>query len=123
MRIKLDENIPLPVAEVLSAMGHDADTVPHEGLAGAPDGSVFGAAQREQRFLVTQDLDFSDVRQYVPGTHHGVLVLRLSVPGRIALRRRIVAIFATEAIDTWSGCLVIATDLKLRVRRPSTRPS
>ena len=34
------------------------------------------AAQSDGRFLITQDLDFSDAREYVPGTHHGLLRVR-----------------------------------------------
>lgn len=34
MKIKLDENIPLAVAELLRSLGHDVDTVVSEGLTG-----------------------------------------------------------------------------------------
>jgi hypothetical protein len=37
MRIKLDENIPHRVAELLRGMGHDVDTVLGEDLKGKPD--------------------------------------------------------------------------------------
>ena len=33
------------------------------------DDVVWSAAQAHGRFLVTQDLDVSDVRKYAPGTH------------------------------------------------------
>ncbi|HYK01909.1 MAG TPA: DUF5615 family PIN-like protein [Thermoanaerobaculia bacterium] len=45
MRIKLDENLPQTLADVLNALGHDADSVNDEGLAGHPDGDVWRAAQ------------------------------------------------------------------------------
>ena len=32
MRIKLDENLPGALVSALSALGHQADTVPQEGL-------------------------------------------------------------------------------------------
>jgi hypothetical protein len=68
--------------------------------------------------LVTQDLDFSDARKYAPGTHHGLLLVRLPQPGRIALQDRVASLFRSEAVDRWSGCLVTATHRKVRVRRP-----
>ena len=34
-------------------------------------------AQREGRILITQDLDFSDIRKFQPGTHYGIVVVRL----------------------------------------------
>jgi predicted nuclease of predicted toxin-antitoxin system len=89
MRIKLDENIPHRLVEPLTQLGHDVDTVQREGLTGSPDSPVWQAAQRAARFLVTQDLDFSDLRIYKPGTHHGLLLVRLAVPGREALFQRI----------------------------------
>lgn len=46
----------------LAALGHDVDTVRLEQLAGRDDGDVWSATQAAGRFLVTQDLDFSDRR-------------------------------------------------------------
>ena len=50
MRIKLDENLPLRLAGMLAALGHDCDTVPDEGLSGAVDPDVWRAAQTADRF-------------------------------------------------------------------------
>ena len=120
MRIKLDENVPHRLVEPLAALSHDVDTVADEGLLGAPDLGVWEAAQREQRFLITQDLDFADARRFPPGSHHGILILRLRLAGRDAIFERINTLFTTQAVDTWAGCLVIAADAKVRVRRPGT---
>ena len=118
MRVKLDENLPARLADVLADLGHDADTASAEGLKGRDDPTVWRAAQSEDRFLVTQDLHFSDVRAYEPGTHAGVLLVRLRDPGRRALIERVRAIFEAEDVSGWTGCLVVATDRKIRVRRP-----
>ncbi len=40
MKLKLDENLPARLAGELSALGHDVDTVPDEGLKGTPDPRV-----------------------------------------------------------------------------------
>jgi predicted nuclease of predicted toxin-antitoxin system len=77
MRIKLDENLPFSLATILPDLGHDVHTIPQEHLSGATDSSLWEAAQRESRFLVTQDLDFSDIRQFAPGTHFGLLLVSL----------------------------------------------
>lgn len=98
-------------------MGHDVDTVPSENLRGAVDEKVWAAAQTAGRFLITQDLDFSDIRRFSPGTHHGILLVRLAAPGRRALASRIRELFSTEQVESWSTCFVVATDSKLRVRR------
>ena len=120
MRIKLDENIPASSVALLRVLGHDADSVVEEGLAGRPDVPVWEATQEAERFFVTQDLDFSDLRQFVPGTHYGVLLLRLHHPTHVELQARSQVIFETGAVEDWSGCFVVATDRKIRVRRPSS---
>jgi predicted nuclease of predicted toxin-antitoxin system len=87
-------------------------------LAGREDPEIWAAAQAAGSFLITQDLDFSDLRRFTPGTHHGLLLVRLRVPGREALVRRIQALFETEPVETWKRTFVLVTDHKLRVRRP-----
>lgn len=118
MRIKLDENIPTALVGMLTAAGHDVDTAPNEGLTGRPDPEVWRAAQDVGRFLVTQDLDFSDIRRYQPGTHHGLLLIRLAAPSRRRLIERLRHLFATESIETWQRGFVVATERKIRIRRP-----
>lgn len=117
MKLKLDENLPRQLVPILTGLGHDVDTVPDERLAGQGDHAVWLAAQAASRFFVTQDLDFSDARNYSPGTHHGLLLVRLPQPGRKALVERVSTLFRTEAVETWKACLVSATPTKVRVRR------
>ena len=116
MRIKLDENIPAGAGADLEALGHDVDTVPGEGLAGRVDSDIWGAAQDARRLLVTQDLDFWDIRRFPPGTHRGLMLVRLRTPGRAALRARIVSVFSSEAVADWESCLIVVSDTKVRVR-------
>ncbi len=118
MKVKLDENIPERLAAVLQSAGHDVDTVASEGLKGKPDGDVWHAAQREERFLITQDLDFSDLREFKPGGHMGILLVRLREPGADALVTRISDVVRDEGLESFSRCFVVLTDRKLRIRRP-----
>jgi len=103
VKIKLDENLPTRLVSALVALGHEVDTVPAEGLAGRDDADVWAAAQADGRFVITQDLDFADVRRFVPGSHQGVLILRLRTPGAAALFERVTQLFVTEATDQWAG--------------------
>ncbi len=89
MRIKLDENLPESLLASLGSLGHDVDNVRMEELSGRPDPDVWQAAQVSERYLITQDMDFSNMKKFAPGTHHGLLLLRLRAPGRIALARRV----------------------------------
>ena len=103
---------------ILAALGNDVDTVEGEGLCGEDDPVIWDAAQESSRFLITQDLDFSDLRRFQPGTHAGILLLRLAQPGRAALLEKIRTIFETENTESWKQCFVVATERKIRVLKP-----
>lgn len=98
MKIKLDENLPAKLVPVLQRHGHDVDTVPDEHLIGRPDADIWQAVCSEGRFLITQDLDFSDTRQFAPGTHAGLLLVRLRQPGVHALMAAVNSV-AVEIAD------------------------
>lgn len=117
MKIKLDENLPVSPVDLLSALGHDVETVKRERLNGRPDPEIWPAAQQENRFLITQNLDFSDIRRFKPGSHGGLLLVRLIKPGQKALTERIHQLFQTEETETWRGCFIVATEVKLRIHR------
>jgi predicted nuclease of predicted toxin-antitoxin system len=116
MKFKLDENLPARLKRILQSYGYDVDTVPDENLSGLPDATIWEAARTEGRFLITQDLDFSDIRQFAPGTHNGLLLVRLREPGANALLEAVNAV-ATEMAD-WGGCFVVLTENKIRIKRP-----
>jgi predicted nuclease of predicted toxin-antitoxin system len=118
VKLKLDENLPVSLAPLLSAMGHDVDTALDEGLAGCDDFEVWKATQQAERFFVTQDKDFSDVRRFAPGTHAGVLLVRLDDPFRVTVRAFVGRLFAEQPVESWTGCFVVATERSVRVRRP-----
>ena len=102
----------------LRALGHDVEHVYTRHLSGRPDPEVMALAQAEARFLITSDRRFADVRVFAPGTHTGLLFVRLKHPARRALFEKVRMIFESENVESWSGCFVVASDRKLRVRRP-----
>jgi predicted nuclease of predicted toxin-antitoxin system len=116
MRIKLHENLPASLAQLFRQRGRDVDTVPEESLTGQADVSVWNAAQREKRFFVTQDLDFGDVRVLQPGTHSGIMLVRLSEPSRSRLIERVSEVFTGAEVCRFAGAFAVVTDRKLRVR-------
>jgi predicted nuclease of predicted toxin-antitoxin system len=118
MRIKLDENIPIRAVVRLSTLGHDVDTVLDEGLGGRNDVAIWMAAQDEKRFFITQDLDFSDVRRFAPGTHHGVMLVRLPEEEQPRMPDYLALWFSTGDWASWAGAFVVATPHKLRVSHP-----
>ena len=118
MRVKLDENIGRTPQRLLEEHGHDVDSVYDEALSGAPDRDLWQAVQREERFFITLDTDFSDVRHFAPGTHAGLLLLRpqnRSARATATLLRRVVD---AHPLPSLRGCFAVATEAHTRIRRP-----
>jgi predicted nuclease of predicted toxin-antitoxin system len=67
VKFKLDENLPVSSAAILTSSGHDVDTVTEEALGGAPDRDVVAAATAAGRILVSLDRGLGDIRAYPPG--------------------------------------------------------
>jgi predicted nuclease of predicted toxin-antitoxin system len=118
MRIKLDENLPAELVRVLAEFGHEADSSVDEGFTGRPDEEVWDAAKASGRLLFTQDMDFSDVRKFAPGSHQGLVLVRMDHPSRRILCQRMRQVLQTEDIESWKGCFVVVSERKIRVRRP-----
>lgn len=78
MRFKVDENLPVEVAEILKQAGHEASTAMDEGLGGENDSRIAAVCQAERLALLTLDTDFGDIRAYRPALYAGLVVLRLS---------------------------------------------
>ena len=76
MRFKLDENLPVEAAHVLTAAGHDTLTVLDQRMKGHADPKIAIACLAEPRALISLDLDFADIRAYPPGDYFGIVVLR-----------------------------------------------
>lgn len=82
MLCKLDENLPVEAADLLKTGGHECHTVFDEQLGGADDTSLYERCRREERVLLTLDLDFADIRTYPPAESAGIVVLRPEEPDR-----------------------------------------
>jgi predicted nuclease of predicted toxin-antitoxin system len=105
VKIKLDE-----VVQVLASYGHNVRTVWDEGLVGRKDQEIWIRCQHEDRLLITQDLDFSDLRKFQPGSHTGIMLVRLQHPGRVELLNQLPWIFGTHDVESWNRCFVIVSD-------------
>lgn len=75
-RFKLDENLPRDAGVLLNGLGHDAQSALDEHLGGEPDAKVIGISRKENRILVTLDLDFAHLGAYPPTDYPGIWVLR-----------------------------------------------
>ncbi len=116
MRFKIDENLPSELLDDLREAGHDAETVPDEGIAGAPDQVVLERVRSEGRVLLTMDKGIGDVRIYPPRDYAGIILFRLRTSGRSAvlasIRRQLPTILGIELAHH----LLVVTDHSVRIR-------
>jgi len=113
---KLDENLPVEAAELLGQAGYDAATVVDQRMVGVDDTSLAHACKQEGRVMVTLDLDFADIRTFRPGTHPGIIVIRLidqSKPRCLDAVKRIIVTPTSESIE---GRLWIVDQRAIRIR-------
>jgi predicted nuclease of predicted toxin-antitoxin system len=116
MQFKIDENLPVEVAELLRQAGHGATTVHDQNLAGKADADVASVCQEERRALVTLDTDFADIRAYPPTQYAGLVVLRLKRQDKsyvLELLTRLTAMLSEEPL---AGHLWIVEEWRVRVR-------
>ena len=116
MLFKVDENLPVELAQLLSELGHDTKTVKDERLQGANDRSLIERCDKEKRALITLDTDFSDIRAYPPRDHEGIIVLRIGNQSKthvLRVFRRILPLIAQEPIG---GRLWIVEENVVRIR-------
>jgi predicted nuclease of predicted toxin-antitoxin system len=119
VRFKLDENVDVRAEAPLSAAGHDVATVVGQDLGGAVDTVVADAVRAEGRILVTFDRGFADLRAYPPGSHPGMVVLRLRRQGLASVTAALELLAGYEGLAGIGGCTVIVSDASVRVRRAS----
>jgi len=117
MRLKLDENLPSSLLADLARIGDDADTCTDEGINGKADDLVAASAASERRILLTLDTDFADIRRFPPGTHPGIIVLRLETQDAASCRSAIQRAFAVLSDEDVQLNLVIIEDSRVRIRR------
>ncbi len=116
MKFKIDQNLPVEFVPLLQQAGHEAATVFDQKMTGAPDPQIVAVCQRENRILITADLDLSDIRQYSPERHPGFIVLglqRQARPQQIAALQRILPLLATT---TLANRLWIVEETRVRIR-------
>ena len=116
MRFKLDENLGSRSARLFPEAGHEVETVFDEGLSGACDEVVFEACIRENRCLLTLDLDFADVVRFPPHKTAGIAVLRLPKGASLSLLEKFVRdLFSMLEVELITGRLWIVEAGRIRV--------
>ncbi len=120
MIFKVDENLPVEVAQLLRKAGYEATTVAEQGLSGRSDEHIASICQHEQCTLITLDTDFADIRTYPPEQYPGLVVLRLKQQDKSYVLRITTLLLRTLATQPLDGRLWIVEERRVRIRGDTT---
>ncbi len=120
MRFLIDADLPRSATSLLRRHGHDAVDVRDVGLGAASDSEIARRARDERRCLVTGDFGFADVRNYVPESYAGIMVLALPAGATARLILRLIedVMQQPQILARLAGRLAIVEPGRLRLRPP-----
>jgi len=115
--IKVDEDLPRAAVQLLREHGYDAVSVTNQQMGGWKDAPLWKAIQEENRFLVTADKGFADIRIYPPGKHAGVLLIRPDEDGIRPITELLAKILASYKLGDLAGNVTVVTPRGIRMRK------
>lgn len=113
---KVDENLPVEVAEVMRERALDAVTVRDQQLLGCSDELLAGICGREGRTVVTLDLGFARSLGAWPAPHAGLVILRPKRPDRTSIIRLATLVARNLPSSALRGEIWIVNETRIRVR-------
>ena len=116
MKFLADECVYLVTVLALRKLGHAVITAHEAGLDGQPDEQILEYAQKENRILLTADLDFSNIRRYPPKSYCGIIVLKIRPHNAHEVHTTLRHFLATASEASVWKTLVIVDRNKYRVR-------
>ena len=117
-RFLVDEDLPRSLAAGGRAKGVDAVHALDAGLLAKPNREILITAVGQQRSVVTADREFGNPLLYPPGSHAGVVLVRvpewLDPDMRI---NRVVDALVSLAGDVLHGTIAVVDMARIRMRR------
>ena len=117
LKITVDEDLPRQAVKILRENGYDAVSVVEQGMGGWKDPQLWIAVQSAERFLVTADKGFGDIRVYTPGKHFGILLLRPDEDGIRPVIELLQHVLNSYKLEDLGGTVTVATPRGIRMRR------
>jgi len=117
MRLLADAHISPRTVEHLRSLGHDVVRVGEVLGPGATDVEIVEEAERDDRVVLTQDLDFSQIVAVSGRTKPSVVSLRLTNVAVGAVNTLLETVIPAIEADVAAGAIVTVEDTRVRVRR------
>jgi predicted nuclease of predicted toxin-antitoxin system len=117
LKVMVDEDLPRQAVQLLREHGYDAASVVEQGMGGWKDPQLWIAIQKDERYLVTADKGFGDIRAYPPGTHRGILLLRPDEDGIRPVIELLRKVLDSYNLEDLVGATTVATPRGIRLRK------
>jgi predicted nuclease of predicted toxin-antitoxin system len=117
MRFLADMGVSQQVMEWLRTNGHDTVHLRDEGLQRLPNGEIFQKAGREQRIVLTFDLDFGEILAASAGQIVSVILFRLRNPRADFVIQRLDDVLIQSSAELSQGAIVVVEDGRHRLRK------
>ncbi len=115
-KFKLDENLPEAALALFRKYNFDAANVTEEQLSGATDECILTVCGNENRVLVTQDLDFSDITLLSRTEIPGIIIFRLKSQSREAVIETLEKLIPLLKENSATGKIMIVSENRIRIR-------
>ena len=117
MQFLSDAGISPKTIDFLRQIGHDAIHVRELALQRAPDREIADRARRENRVILTFDLDFGEILALGVHARPSVVIFRLSDETAPSVNQKLSAVLSQVEAALDSGALVLIEDARYRVRK------
>jgi predicted nuclease of predicted toxin-antitoxin system len=107
---------PLTI-QMLRQEGHDAIHLYEQQLERLPDSLILEKAKKEQRIILTFDLDFGDLLVINRDKLPSVIIFRLQNAHPKIVNARLLLLIAECSQDLNAGAITIVDDTRYRLRR------
>jgi predicted nuclease of predicted toxin-antitoxin system len=116
MRFLGDMCVDVRIVNWLCENQHDATHLRDQGLHRMPNGEIFDKAIRENRIVITFDLDFGEIASLTESRKASVILFRLKNTRTAYVIERLSAAIEAFADALEKGAIVIVEDTRYRVR-------
>jgi predicted nuclease of predicted toxin-antitoxin system len=120
MRFLLNMNVPRELATRLRAKGHECRHVGDLGMAQASDKEIVEEARRNQDIIVTHDLDYGGLVNFLGERFPSVIIFRMRNTHPDNLLARLTGAWHRIEKALEEGAVVVLGDASLRIRRSTT---
>lgn len=117
IRILADMNISPKTVGILQQKGWDIVRVSSLLPVNTSDEEILNLAHREDRVVVTQDLDFSALLALSGRDRPSLVTMRMSVSDPETITRRLLAVLPRIEGELRKGCAVTIEETAVRIRR------